>query len=233
MHGLEQHLVHIYDLVHKFKPAVVVIDPVSNLQHAPGRRRPASLTLMRLIDFLKQAGVTAMFTSLTVDTASAMASSEVGVSSLMDSWLLLANLAYNGERTRTLQVLKSRGMAHSNQVREFVFGDHGVDLVDVYLSGDRVLTGTARIAQVAQEQAATDLRTQDHDRRLKDLDNRRKALDAQIAALHAEAEERAGDVRFLIARENFEAEGATARSRKIAQSRSTTRDGRRPTKGSQ
>src|SRR5205085_1542129 len=98
---------------------------------------------------------------------------------------------------------------------EFVFSDHGVDLVDVYLSGDRVLTGTARIAQVAQERAATDLRTQDHERRLRDLDNRRKALDAQIAALHAEAEERAGDVRFMIAREKFEAEGATTRSRDI------------------
>jgi circadian clock protein KaiC len=230
LHGLEQHLVHIYDLVHKLRPAVVVVDPISNLSsHLDDVG--LKLTLMRLIDFLKQAGVTAMFTSLTVDTAAAVASSEVGVSSLMDSWLLLANLAYNGERTRTLQVLKSRGMAHSNQVREFVFSDHGVDLVDVYLSGDRVLTGTARIAQVAQEQAATDLRTQDHDRRLKDLDNRRKALDAQIAALYVEAEERAGDVRYRIAREKFEAEGATTRSREIARSRSTTRDGRRTTKG--
>jgi circadian clock protein KaiC len=230
LHGLEQHLVHIYDLVHKFRPAVVVVDPISNLSsHLDDVG--LKLTLMRLIDFLKQAGVTAMFTSLTVDSAAAVASSEVGVSSLMDSWLLLANLAYNGERTRTLQVLKSRGMAHSNQVREFVFSDHGVDLVDVYLSGDRVLTGTARIAQVAQEQAATDLRTQDHDRRLKDLDNRRKALDAQIAALYVEAEERAGDVRYRIAREKFEAEGATTRSREIARSRSTTRDGRRTTKG--
>jgi circadian clock protein KaiC len=75
----------------------------------------------------------------------------VGVSSLMDTWILLSNLAGNGERTRTLQVLKSRGMPHSHQVREFVMGDKGVDLVDVYLSGDRVLTGTARVSQVAQE----------------------------------------------------------------------------------
>jgi circadian clock protein KaiC len=151
------------------------------------------------------------------------------VSSLMDSWLLLTNLAFNGERTRTLQVLKSRGMPHSNQVREFVFSDHGVDLVDVYLAGERVLTGTARIAQEAQERAASELRTQDHDRRLRDLANRRKALDAQIAALHAEAEERAGDVQFLIARERFEAEGLTARSREIAKSRSGP-GGRRPGK---
>ncbi len=230
LHGLEQHLVHIYDLVHSFKPAVVVVDPISNLStHLDDIG--LKLTLMRLIDFLKQAGVTAMFTSLTADTATAIAASEVGVSSLMDSWLLLTNLAYNGERTRTLQVLKSRGMAHSNQVREFVFSDHGVDLVDVYLAGDRVLTGTARVAQEAQERAATDLRTQDHDRRLRDLANRRKALDAQIAALNAESEERAGEVRSQIAREKFEAEGVTSRSREIAQSRSIARDARRAAKG--
>jgi circadian clock protein KaiC len=225
LHGLEQHLVLMYDLVRKFKPAVVVVDPISNLS-TQDNDIGLKLTLMRLIDFLKQEGVTAMFTSLTVDTVAAVAASEVGVSSLMDSWLLLTNLAYNGERTRTLQVLKSRGMAHSNQVREFTFSDHGVDLVDVYLSGERVLTGTARIAQEAQERAASSLRTQDHDRRLRDLDTRRKALDAQIAALNAEAEERAGDVRFLIAREKFEAEGLAARSREIARSRGGTRDGR-------
>jgi circadian clock protein KaiC len=136
----------------------------------------------------------------------------------MDTWLLLTNLAYNGERTRTLQVLKSRGMHHSNQVREFVFTDHGVDLVDVYLSGDRVLTGTARMAQAAQENAAHELRVRDHDRRLRDLANRRKALDAQIASLIAEADERAGDVEFAIAREKFEAAGTVARAREIAAS---------------
>ncbi|MEJ8840061.1 circadian clock protein KaiC [Ramlibacter sp. AN1133] len=215
LHGLEQHLVLMYELVRQFKPSVVVVDPISNLsnQHDDVGLK---LTLMRLIDFLKQQGVTAMFTSLTADTATTVAASEVGVSSLMDTWLLLTNLAYNGERTRTLQVLKSRGMYHSNQVREFIFSDHGVDLIDVYLSGDRVLTGTARIAQEAQELAASQLRGSDHERRLRDLANRRRALDAQIAALNAEAEERAGEVQFAIEREKFEAEGLATRSREIA-----------------
>ncbi len=215
LHGLEQHLVLIYGLVREFKPSVVVVDPISNLSN---QRDDAGLrmTLMRLIDFLKQDGVTAMFTSLTSDTQAAIAATEVGVSSLMDSWLLLTNLAYNGERTRTLQVLKSRGMDHSNQVREFVFSDDGVDLVDVYLSGDRVLTGTARIAQEAQELAASQLRGSDHERRMRELANRRRALDAQIAVLNAEAEERAGQVQFAIAREKFEAEGIAARAREIA-----------------
>lgn len=227
LHGLEQHLVLMYDLVRAFKPSVVAVDPISNLsnQHdAVG----LGLTLMRLIDFLKQQGATAMFTSLTADAEDAVAASEVGVSSLMDTWLLLTNLAYNGERTRTLQVLKSRGMYHSNQVREFVFSDKGVDLIDVYLSGDRVLTGTARIAQEAQELAASQLRGSDHERRLRDLASRRRALDAQIAVLNAEADERASDLHSAIARENFEAESIAARARDIAVASGKRKSARAP-----
>jgi len=219
LHGLEQHLVHMYDLVRDFAPDVVAVDPISNLT-AQGNDAGLKQTLMRLIDFLKTQRVTAVFTSLTADTgALATASSEVGVSSLMDSWLLLSNMAYNGERTRTLQVLKSRGMAHSNQVREFIFSDKGVDLVDVYLRGDQVLTGTARIAHEAQMLEAQDLLGRDHARRLRDLANRRKALDAQIAALNAEAEARAGEVEFAIAREKFEAQSVANRARTIAAAR--------------
>ena len=218
LHGLEQHLVHMYDLVREMKPSVVVVDPISNLTM---ERDDRSLkpTLMRLIDYLKQQGITALFTSLTSDAAVDVADSQVGVSSLMDTWILLSNLAGNGERTRTLQVLKSRGMPHSHQVREFVMGDHGVGLVDVYLSGDRVLTGTARVSQVAQEEAASDLRRRDHDRRIKELANHRKAIDAQIAALNAQAEERASEVEFAIERERLNAEGVSARARAIARSR--------------
>jgi circadian clock protein KaiC len=221
LHGLEQHLVHMYDLVQQIEPSVVAVDPISNLT-SDGEDAGLKLTLMRLIDFLKNQGVTALFTSLTADTAAGVAaSSEVGVSSLMDSWLLLTNVAYNGERTRTLQVLKSRGMPHSNQVREFLFSDRGIDLVDIYLYGDQVLTGTARIAHESRLSAVNELRGKDHARRLRDLANRRKALDAQIAALNIEAEEREGNVQFDIARESLEAQGALHRAtpRDIASSR--------------
>jgi circadian clock protein KaiC len=218
LHGLEQHLVHMYERVRDLKPSVVVVDPISNLtlHHDDAALKP---TLMRLIDFLKQNGITALFTSLTSDMAADVASSQVGVSSLMDTWILLSNVASNGERTRTLQVLKSRGMPHSHQVREFVMGDHGIDLVDVYLAGDKVLTGTARVSQEAQELAATDLRRRDHDRRLRELAGHRKAIDAQIAALNAQVEERANEVEFSIARETLLAEGTSSRSKSLARSR--------------
>ena len=218
LHGLEQHLVHMYELVRVFKPSVVVVDPISNLTMNRDDRA-LKPTLMRLIDYLKQQDITALFTSLTSDLAADVADSQVGVSSLMDTWILLSNLAGNGERTRTLQVLKSRGMPHSHQVREFVMGHRGVDLVDVYLSGDRVLTGTARISQVAQEEAASELRQRDHERRVKELASHRKAIDAQIEALKAQGEERAGEVQFAIERERLQAEGVGSRSRALAQSR--------------
>ena len=218
LHGLEQHLVHMYELVREFKPSVVVVDPISNLT-LDKDDRALKPTLMRLIDHLKDKGVTALFTSLTTDMNADVADSQVGVSSLMDTWVLLCNVAANGERTRTLQVLKSRGMPHSHQVREFVMGDKGVDLVDVYLSGDRVLTGTARVSQVAQELAADDLRRRDHERRLKELASHRKAIDAQIASLNAQADERAGEVEFAIERERLLADSATTRSRANAKSR--------------
>jgi circadian clock protein KaiC len=130
--------------VRDFRPNVVVIDPISNLSLD---RDDAGLkpTLIRLIDFLKQSHVTAVFTSLIGDSGTALAETQIGVSSLMDTWLLLSNLEANGERTRALQVIKSRGMPHSNQVREFVFGADGVDLIDVYVADDQVLTGRRRV----------------------------------------------------------------------------------------
>lgn len=221
LQGLEQHLVYMYDLVKRVRPSIVVVDPISNLSIDEFDRglKPA---LMRLIDSLKLLGCTAMFTSLTSDSVSVVAESQAGVSSLMDTWLLLANLAYNGERTRTLQVLKSRGMPHSNQVREFVFSDNGVDLIDVYLSGNQVLTGTARVSQAAIESASIELKKRDHERRLKELSSHRKAIDAQISALNAQLEEREGAVTAAIEQENLEADRITSRIKAASKNRKAT-----------
>jgi circadian clock protein KaiC len=144
--GLEQFLVIMHDEVTAFRPAVVIMDPISNLTL---ERDQIGLkpTLMRLIDFLKQGRITAVFSALTSDAPGGPDNSELGVSSLMDTWLLLANREANGERIRTMQVVKARGMAHSNQVREWLFTDHGIELVDIYRSDGRVLTGEARAAE--------------------------------------------------------------------------------------
>ncbi len=202
MHGLEQHLVMMHDTVLAFQPSVVVVDPISNLT-LDDTEAEVKPTLMRLIDFLKKLQITSVFTSLTTG-GNAPEDSQIGVSSLMDTWLLLRNVEFNGERNRLISVLKSRGMAHSNQVREFLMSDAGIDLRDVYLGGDRVLTGTARVAQETQERAAAELRQEDHARKLRQLAAKRKALDAQIAALVAEGEAEEAEVNFAIAQETMQ-----------------------------
>jgi circadian clock protein KaiC len=197
--GHEQHLVLMHDAVRAFNPTVVAVDPISNLfmAHDDAEVKP---TLMRLIDWLKKEQITAILTSLTGggSATSEPEDSQAGVSSLMDTWLLLRNSEIAGERNRTIFVRKSRGMAHSNQVREFILSDTGIDLVDVYVGSDRVLTGSARMAQEAHERAAATLRGQDHQRKLRRLAGRRKAIEAQIAALRAELESDAAEVDFAV-----------------------------------
>ena len=193
LQGLEQHLVCMYEAVRQFRPRLVVVDPISNLtmERADHSLKP---TLMRLIDFLKQEGVTGIFTSLTSDTDIPRADSEVGVSSLMDTWLVLGNYQQNGERIRTVQVMKSRGMAHSNQTREFTLSGRGVDFIDVYLSGTRILTGTARVAQQAEELAAARVRELEDHRSLLDLMSQRAAIDRQITAIDGGSRQKASAV---------------------------------------
>ena len=187
LQGLEQHLVAMHDMVLDFKPSVVVVDPISNLtiEHRETEIKP---TLMRLIDFMKKEQITALFTSLTSSGVGPESEdSEVGVSSLMDTWLLLRNIEYNGERNRTIVVLKSRGMEHSNQVREFIMTDAGIDLVDIYNGNEQVLTGTARVARENRDRAAVESHKREKERRSRKLERDLKLINARIEALQAEA----------------------------------------------
>ncbi len=212
LQGLEQHLVTMHEAVQAFRPSVVAVDPLSNL--APEQTSiEMQPTLMRLIDFLKEQHITALFTSLTPSTRSGREESQIGISSLMDTWVLLQNVEFDGERNRTIYVIKSRGMKHSNQVREFILSDDGIHLVDVYVGLDRVLTGAARVAQESRERAAAELRQQDHQRKLQHLDRKQKTIEAQIAALQAEAAAEAAEVNFAIAQERLQ----SAASKEVTQ----------------
>jgi circadian clock protein KaiC len=219
LQGLEQHLVMMYDEVLEFKPKLVIVDPISNL--APAQNEyDVKPTLMRLIDLMKSQQITSIFTSLThEDYVAEAARSEVGISSLMDTWLLIKNTEHNGERNRTMLILKSRGMAHSNQVREFVMSNKGIDLIDPYLGTDKVLTGTARIVQTEHEAAATRLREQERERELLDLETQRKTLRSKIEALNAEAASLDHDAELLAARNALQDEVSAAAARRIATSR--------------
>jgi circadian clock protein KaiC len=146
----------------------------------------------------------------------------------MDTWIVLRNSEFNGERNRTLMILKSRGMRHSNQVREFVMNDKGIDLIEVYLGGDRVLTGTARIAQAEREKAATNVARRSHENRLAEMELRRMAIEAQISALQSEA--RAAEIESGLLTEQFDREVSSEAA--ISEIMSRSRGGRDRAKNS-
>ncbi|MCG8605198.1 KaiC 1, partial [bacterium] len=185
-YGLESHLINIHRMVDNFDPANMVIDPISNMALSESPLQVKSF-LIRLVDFLKTKQITTLFTNLTHD-GQALESTVMEVSSVMDTWLLLRDLESNGERNRVLYLLKSRGMAHSKQIREFQITDKGVDLIDVYTGPEGVLTGTARVAQQNREQAATSLRKEEIATKWRNLERKRRVLEAQIAVLQAEFE---------------------------------------------
>jgi circadian clock protein KaiC len=183
-HGLEMHLAIVHKTIAEFKPQVVVVDPVTNLLSV-GAEDEVKAMLTRLIDYMKSQQVTGLFTSLT-DGDQVLEKTDVGISSLMDTWILLRNIESDGERNRGLYVLKSRGMAHSNQIREFRMSKQGIELVDAYLGPAGVLTGTARLVQEAKEKAEAAEYKQEVTRKRRELERNRKTLEAQIAALKAE-----------------------------------------------
>lgn len=184
LYGLETHLAAMHREVKEFDPAAVVVDPISALMGAGVAGDVHSMTL-RLIDFLKARGVTALFTNLGAGTAET-ATTEMHISSLTDTWLLLYNRESNGEHNRQLYLLKSRGMAHSNQVREFLMSSDGISLREVYVGPDGVLTGSSRVAQEARDRAERLLRMQDLERHARESERRRRDLAAQIETLKAQ-----------------------------------------------
>ena len=184
--GLELHLAMIHKAISDFNPSVVVIDPITNFL-AVGDPVETKSMLTRIIDFLKVRQITGMFTSLTA-SGHDIEDSEVGVSSLMDAWLLVKNIESNGERNRGLYILKARGIAHSNQVREFVVTEHGIELIDAYVGSAGVLMGSARSSQVAVERAAEVERQHATARRERELRRKQELYEAQLVALRGQYE---------------------------------------------
>lgn len=195
-YGLEWHLSTIHKAIDEFKPKAMVIDPISSFC-AQGSSSEVKEMLLRLIDFLKTNGITTVCTDL-IHGGLALEKTEVGMSSLMDTWLLLRSLECSGERNRTFYVAKSRGMKHSHQIREFRLTDNGVELVDVYVGTGEVLTGSARFAREAKEKAEALERMQEIDRKQLELGQRRHLLNARIAAMRSEFEAEEREVKRLI-----------------------------------
>jgi circadian clock protein KaiC len=224
LYGLETHLASMHKQIVECEPRAVVIDPMTNFTSVGSGTEVRSM-LVRLIDFLKSQQITTMFTSLTAG-GNAPEQSEVGVSSLMDTWLLLRDVELAGERNRIMYILKSRGMAHSNQMREFLMTDHGIELEDVYIGLDGVLTGSSRLAQEAREKAAQIARSEEIEAKRRELERARQASEAQIAAIQLQYQATEDELRRAIAQEECREQRLVQARMEMGHSRKADSDGK-------
>ena len=202
LYGLETHLVTIHKIVNEFQPDVVVFDPISNLITV-GTSDEVKSMLTRLIDFLKSKQITTLSNALTVQN---QMESDIGVSSLMDTWIDLKSIVTNGERNRTIDIIKTRGQYHSNQVREFKLTDNGIKLIDVYLGPAGMLTGSARVSQIAKEKAEKLERQEEIEKKQRVLEQKRKTMEAQITELQAQFESEKLELNKTITQEKLKEE---------------------------
>jgi circadian clock protein KaiC len=220
LYGLETHLVTIYDLVNEFQPDVVILDPISNLITS-GSKDEVKSTLARLLDFFKGLQITTISNSLTD-----MGETETGlhVSSLMDSWLDIKAIQTNGERNRTIDIIKTRGMFHSNQVREFQITDDGIKIVDLYLGPEGMLTGSARISQIAKEKSQEIVRKQDIESKQRDIDRKREIMEFKIAELESKFEAEKNELKKIIEQEKLKEETHISNRQVMAKLRNANGD---------
>jgi len=186
-HGLEQHLTTTIKLINKVKPKIVVLDPIDAFIMGTNQTEVKTM-LLRLVDFLKMSNITAFFASLST-SGDIQELTDMAISSLIDTWLLLRDIELGGERNRGLYILKSRGMSHSNQIREFLLTDHGIELLDVYVGPEGVLTGSARLAQEAKNDSEQLMKQQEIERKQSGIELKRAAMEAQIVVLKSEFKE--------------------------------------------
>ena len=227
LYGLESHLTTIIKLINKFEPNIVILDPINAFVSGENQTEVKTM-LLRLVDFLKMKQITALFTNLTSAGVN-IENTDVYISSLIDTWLLLRDIEIGGERNRGLYVLKSRGMAHSNQIREFQLTDHGIELLDVYVGPEGVLTGSARLMQERKDDAEKLFRQQEIVRQKIGLERKREAMEAQITLLRSEFEAEEMEALKVIGIEKERDERFNQARAKMAKSRKS--DVNKKTKG--
>lgn len=183
-YSLEMHLAVMLREVIRFNPSLVVLDPISSFMESGDRMEIQSM-LLRIVDFLKSRGVTAVFTHL-MHGQDGNAQTDAGLSSLMDAWILLLNREVNGEFNRELYLLKARGLSHSNQVREFLMSKDGIKLVPPYLGESGALTGSARKTEEAKSRQTEIRRQAEALRAQQQIEQKRRRAKAQMEALQAD-----------------------------------------------
>ena len=217
LHGLEHHLTTSIKLINQVQPQIVILDPIDAFVIG-GNQTEVKIMLLRLVDYLKMRNITAFFASLS-NAGATQELTDMAISSLIDTWLLLRDIEIGGERNRGLYILKSRGMDHSNQIREFILTDHGIELLDVYVGPEGVLTGSARLSQEAQNDAQQLSRKQEIERKQSEIELKRAATEAQIVVLKSEFKTQESEALRLIEMEKATTKKFTENQKKMAESR--------------
>ncbi|WP_336515058.1 circadian clock protein KaiC [Pollutibacter soli] len=217
VYGLEMHLVNMHKKIQEYNPKLVIVDPISNLL-TTGILGDVKLFLMRLLDYLQSKGITGMFTALNLNSVITEKSDE-GVSSLVDAWITVKDIETNGERNKGLYIMKSRGMKHSNRIREFVITDEGLTLVDVFIGPEGVLTGSARESQELLNETGSELRGYALSRNNKAIDRKRKVLESKIAALNEEFDSVRDDLNRVYIEEDLKKDVLEKARKKLIQKR--------------
>lgn len=217
LHGLEHHLSTTIKLINKVNPQIVILDPIDAFIMG-GNQTEVKIMLLRIVDYLKMRNITALFASLTNGSEN-QELTDMAISSLIDTWLLLRDIEIGGERNRGLYILKSRGMDHSNQIREFILTDHGIELLDVYVGPEGVLTGSARLSQEAKNDSDQLLRKQEIERKQTGLELKRAAMEAQIVVLKSAFKEEESKTIKLIDMEKANTKKFAEDKTKMAKSR--------------
>lgn len=224
--GLEQHLSTAIKLINTLNPQIVVLDPIDAFMIG-NNKTEVRIMLLRLVDFLKTRNITALFLNLT-NSSDSQELTDMSISSLIDTWLLLRDIEISGERNRGLYVLKSRGMAHSNQIREFILTNNGIELLDVYVGPEGVLTGSARLSREAKDEADHLLRLQEIERNQNELDFKRAAVDARILAIKSKFKAAESEAQKNIELEKAKFKMFEKDKKKMAQSRSADKPIKKP-----
>ena len=224
-YSLEMHLSMMIKLIDEFKPRVIAVDPISNLYPIGDDVQVRSM-MMRLIDYAKSLQITGLFTNLSNDSSSeafSLEPTQTAVSSLMDAWLILKNIEGNGERNRVFSIIKSRGMAHSNQLREFVLSDKGIELLDLYKGTEGVLFGSARMAQQSREVSDRLLRNEEIERKQRELDSKRLVMENEIALLRARFAREEDEMKTVIGQDMYREKVAATAMKEISVQRKADR----------
>jgi len=224
-YSLEMHLSMMIKLIDEFKPRVIAVDPISNLYPIGDDVQVRSM-MMRLIDYAKSLQITGLFTNLSNDSASeafSLEPTQMAVSSLMDAWLILKNIEGNGERNRVFSIIKSRGMAHSNQLREFILSDKGIELLDLYQGTEGVLFGSARMAQQSREVSDRLIRNEEIERKQRELDSKKLVMENEIALLRARFAREEDEMKTVIGQDVYREKAVATAMKEISVQRKADR----------